>query len=189
MHCIRVIVIIIVLIYPSFGSLSIGHVNKTRFTSVDQLNQDSIWYYNFTTWSQCVCAVLSGSFSSTAVALNFYQNNSCQLFIALPVTYTMELNINSTLILLKQLPPINLAPCCSNLSWLINKINSSQKASGNVSKPSFLVIDHNNFLVTVGYRGPLVQFNRSTLQVIESTMIVGKATSLSYYNGLYYIRK
>ncbi len=169
--------------------LSIGRVNNTRFTSVDHLNIDSIWLSTFKTWSQCLCAILSSNFSSTAIALNMYLNGSCQLFVTLPFTYTLERNKNSTLILLEQLPPNDLAPCCSNISWLINKINSSQKASANVTNPSFLIIDDNNFLVTLSYQGPLVQLNRSTLDIINSTMIASSPTSLSYSNGFYYIRK
>ncbi len=101
------------------------------------------------------------------VGVNFYRNGSCQLFATLPVTYTMEINNNSTLILFQQLSLMNLAPCCSDLSWLISRINSSRQASVNVSKPSFLIIDDNDYLVTVSYRGPLVKFNRSTLNIIQ----------------------
>jgi hypothetical protein len=189
MQHIRMATIIILFVYLSVDSLSIGHVNNTRFTSIDHLNKGSIWFSNFTTWSQCVCVVLYSNYSSTAIALNMYHNGSCQLFVALPSSYTMEINNNSTLILLKQLPPTNLAPCCSNLSWLINKINASKQASGNISSPSFLVIDNNNRLGAVSYRGPVVQFNRSTLSIIQSNTIVSQATSLSYNNGFYYIRK
>ncbi len=180
----------ILLICSSIDSLSIGHVNNTRFTSVDHLNIGSIWLSSsYATWSQCVCAVLSSNFSSMAIALNMYRNGSCQLFITLPFTYTLEINNNSTLILLKQLPSMNLAPCCSNLSWLINQMNASQQTSVNFSKPSFLIIDNNNYLAVQSYRGSLFQLNRTTLNTILSTAIAGSATSLSYLNGFYYIRK
>lgn len=187
---IKLIFIQLIIIYSSVECLSIGRVNNTRFTSLNHLNTNSIWLSNFTRWSECMCAILSSSnYSSTAVALNMYRNGSCQLFIQLPITYTLEVNSNSTLILFKQLPSKTLAPCCSNISWLINKLNNSQLSSGNVSKPSFVVIDDNDLLVTLSYKDALVRFNRSTLKVIQSALLVPNATSLTYYNGYYYIRK
>lgn len=172
----------------SVNCLSIGRVNQTRFTSVISTNDNSIWLSNFSTWSECLCAIFSNDFSST-VAFNIYQNGSCQLFLTLPVTYRLERNINSTLILLKPLPDPDLAPCCSNLLWLMTRINASLAASVNITKPSFLIIDDNNFLVTLSYKGPLVQFNRTTLAHIQTQLIGSDATSLSYHNGFYYIRK
>ncbi|CAF0771010.1 unnamed protein product [Adineta ricciae] len=153
--------IIVMLAFHRFGnSISIGRVANTRFTSMNQLNQDSHFLFN----SHC-----------------------CQLFTALPLTYRMEMNGNSTLILFKPLPPENLAPCCSNLSWLMTRINTTSQMSVNISKPTFLVFDGNDYLVTLGYRGPLIQFNRTTLNIIQSVSVVTDATSINYNNGFYYI--
>lgn len=166
----------------------IGRVNETRFTSMIDSNDNSIWLSNLTTWSECFCVVLSNDLFSSAIGFNMYLNGSCQLFLTLPITYRLEKNINSTLILLKQLPARELAPCCSNLSWLISRLNASQQPSANITSPSFLVIDDNDFLVALTYKGPFIQFNRTTLSPIRS-QIIGNATSLSYRNGFYYIRK
>jgi len=85
----------------------------------------------------------------------------------------------------------DLAPCCSNLSWLINKLYTSQQISANVYRPSFLIIDDSNLFITVSYRGAFVLLNQSTLDIIQSTLIASNntATSLSYITGFYYIRK
>ncbi|UJR36267.1 hypothetical protein I4U23_028997 [Adineta vaga] len=165
----------------------LGRMANSRFTSVDRQNQNSLWFSMFNNWYECVCMVLSSPLSSTAIAINMYRNGSCQLFVTLPLTYTMEINTNSTLILFKQLPARNLAPCCSNLSWLMTKLSTSPQISANMTKPTFLILDDNNYLVTVGYRGPLVQFNRTTLNVIQSSLVVNDATSISYHNGFYYL--
>ena len=185
---IKKLIIALYLFCASVDCLSIGRVNQTRFTSVINTNDNSIWLSNFTTWTECLCAILSNDFSST-IAFNIYLNGSCQLFLTLPITYRLERNINSTLILLKPLPEPNLAPCCSNLSWLMARINISQSAWASINQPSFLIIDDNDFLVALSYKGPLVQFNRTTLAPIRTKTIGGDATGLSYRNGFYYIRK
>ena len=185
----RWITIGILLICSSGDSIQTGRVINTRFTSVDQLNIGSIWLFNLTTWSQCVCDVLSGRFASTAVALNMYRNGSCQFFTTLPYTFTLETNPNSTLVLLKPLPPRDLAPCCSNVSWLINQINASQQESTNVSNPGYVIIDDNNYLVVLSYRVSFSQYNRTTLNMIRNITSVVSPTSLTYRNGFYYIRK
>ena len=182
-------IIAIVLLCSSVDCFSIGRVNNTRFTSTIDSNDNSIWLSDFTTWSECLCTVLSNNLFSSAVAFNLYLNGSCQLFLTLPITYRMEKETNSTLILLKQLPARDLAPCCSNLSWLIHRLNASQQASANISSPSFLIIDDHDFLVALSYKGPFIQFNRTTLSPIRTVTIGDSATSLSYRNGLYYIRK
>jgi len=67
----------------------------------------------------------------------------------------------------------NRVPCCSQLFWLISKMNTSQQISANITQLSFLLIDDDNFLVIFGYWDPLVQFNRTILSVIQSTLVVG----------------
>ncbi len=187
---IKLVTIGILLTLPSVDSSSVGRVNNTRFTSVDQLNIGSIWLFSFSTWSQCVCEVLSSNFSSIAIAINMYRNGSCQLFTTLPSTFTLEVNTNSTLILFKSLPVINnLSPCCSNLSWLMNRINTSQQASVNISKPGYVILDNNNYLVALSYKVSTTQLNRTTLNAILATAAISSPTSLSYHNGFYYIRK
>ena len=184
------LIITVILIFHSFGnSIYIGRIANTRFTSIDQLNPNSVWFSSFLNWRECVCMVMSSTFSSTAIAINMYVNSSCQLFTALPLTYRMETNGNSTVILFKQLTPRNLAPCCSNLSWLMTRINTVSPVSVSVAKPTFLLFDDNDYLVTIGYRGPLVQFNRTTLDIIQSVSVVTDATSINYNNGFYYICK
>ena len=186
---IKLITIGILLIYSSVDSSVIGRVNNTRFTSVDQLNIGSIWLSNFSTWSQCVCQILSSNFSSMAIAINMYQNGSCQLFTTLPSAFTLEVNTNSTLILFKSLPVTsNLSPCCSNLSWLMNQINGSQQASVNISKPGYVILDDNDYLVVLSYKISTIKLNRTTLSPIQAMATIVNPTSLSYHNGFYYIR-
>jgi hypothetical protein len=87
--------LILLVLYYSRGT-SIGTVNKTRFTSVDQLNSDALWLYNQQPSQQCLCTVLSQY--NNVLLFNSSSNGSCQLFFSLPYTYTMNYNINSTII-------------------------------------------------------------------------------------------
>ncbi len=164
-------------------SIPIGTVNQTRFTSVDQLNSDAIWINNQFSPKECLCTVLSQY--NNVLLFNSYSNGSCQLFISLPYTYTMEYNFNSTIIFLSPLPPVNQAPCCSNLTWLITLMNNSPLPPVPIGNPSYPVIDDLDYLAVLDSSWFLNRYNRTTMAYISSTFIP-YAYALSYYNKQYF---
>lgn len=173
------------ILLASCHSKSIGTSNRTRFTSVDRLNTNTVWINNQFSAKQCLCTVLSQY--NTALLFNSYSNGSCQLFFSLPYTYTMEYNVNSTLILLSPLPPVNQAPCCSNLTWLITRIKNSTLPVISHSSPTYMVIDDLDYLAVISYNDKLYRFNRTTMSLILSRSIASACVSLSYYNRQYFV--
>ncbi|CAF1592459.1 unnamed protein product [Adineta steineri] len=133
------------LLFTICYSVPFGKVNKTRFTSRDLLNSEAIWLSNQLTPEKCLCTILS-QYNNTLL-FNSYQNGSCQVFLSLPYTYTMEYRNDSTFILLSSLPSRDIAPCCSNLPWLIKRITNSSLSSISLNTPSYLVIDDYDELV------------------------------------------
>ncbi|CAF1067751.1 unnamed protein product [Adineta steineri] len=175
------------LLFTICYSVPFGKVNKTRFTSRDLLNSEAIWLSNQLTPEKCLCTVLS-QYNNTPL-FNSYQNGSCQIFFSLPYTYTMEYRNDSTLILLSSLPSRDIAPCCSNLPWLIKRITNSSLSSISLNTPSYLVIDDYNYLAVLYNSYTLNRYNRTTMTLISSTTIGSQTMALSYYNKQYYITK
>ena len=169
----------------SCHGISIGTVNRTRFTSVDRLNADAVWIHNQSSPRQCLCTVLS-QYRNTRI-FNSYSNGSCQLFFSLPVTYTMEYNFDSTLILLSPLPPVNQAPCCSNLTWLMTRIKNSALPITYLLNPTYLVIDDFDYLAAIAYNDKLYRYNRSTMASVSATSVAAQCVALSYYNKQYFV--
>jgi hypothetical protein len=157
---------------------SIGTVNRTRFTSVDQLDTGTVWLYNQLTPQQYLCTTLSQY--NNVLLFNNYVNGSCQLFFSLPCTYTMESNINSTIILLSPLSPINQTPCCSNLTRLITRISSSSLPTVFLTLPNYIVIDDLDYLAVLSSDIVLNRYNRTTMTLVSSTSM-SYSPSLSYY--------
>lgn len=163
----------------------IGSVNKTRFTSIDRLNTNTLWIYNQTSSQQCLCTVLSQY--TNVLLFNSYINGSCQLFVSLPYTYTMEYNENSTIILLSPLPSVNQTPCCSNLAWLMTRIKNSSLPILNISMPTYLAIDDLDYLAIVSYGDKLYRYNRTTMTYITSKSIATQCMAVTYYNKQYFV--
>jgi hypothetical protein len=181
--------IIHLFLFTVCGGIRIGTVNNTRFTSTNGLNSGTVWIHNQTSPKQCLCTALSEY--NNPLLFNSYSNGSCQLFFSLPYTYIMEENINSTIIFLSQLPPIDQAPCCSNLTWLITRMQNSLQSTG-ISNPNYLVIDNLGNLAVLTYsfsnlHPQLYRYNRTIMASVSTPAIRG--TSLSYYNKQYFISK
>ena len=166
-------------------ALSIGTVSMSRFTSLDQLNVDALWIHNQSSPRQCLCTVLS--LFPTALLFNAFNNGSCQLFFALPFTYIMQYHPQSTLILLKALPPRQQAPCCSNLTWLMTRIANSSLPPVSLTSPTYMVIDDLDYLAVITYGSNLYRFNRTTMAPVISKSIGPGCTALSYYNKQYFV--
>jgi hypothetical protein len=93
----------------------------------------------------------------------------------------MEYNFNSTIIFLSSLPPSNQAPCCSNLAWLITRMNNPTTSPIAPLAPSYLVIDDLDYLAVLIGGLYLYRYNRTTMAFISSAFISSTQT-LSYYN-------
>ena len=178
------IVIYSILVGLCYGRL-IGTSNRTHLTSVDQLNLNTTWITNQFSPKQCLCTALSQY--SNVLLLNSYSNGSCQLFFSLPYTYTMRYHVNSTLILLSPLPPVNQAPCCSNLTWLMTRIKNSTLPVTSHSSPTYMVIDDLNYLAVISFNDKLYRYNRTTMSLITSRTVASSCVALSYYNGQYFV--
>ncbi|CAF1439906.1 unnamed protein product [Adineta ricciae] len=166
---------------------TIGKVSTARFTSIDQLNTGTTWISNQLTVEQCLCTALLQY--TNVLLFNSYSNGSCQLFFALPYTYTMEYRNDSTIILLSPLPPRDQAPCCSNLPWLMSRIVNSSTTTLTLKHPSHLIIDDFNYLVVLYNSYTVNRYSRSTM-LLNSTISVGVFTeALSYYNRQYFLTK
>ncbi|UJR37464.1 hypothetical protein I4U23_030167 [Adineta vaga] len=172
-------------LYAHCLCVSFGTVRRARFTSVNQLNSDTIWLNNQSSSQECLCTVLR-SYNNTFL-FNSYTNGSCHLFFSLPYTYRMEFHINSTTILLKSLPPINQAPCCSNLSWLMSRIKNSSLPIVTLSQPTYLVIDDLDYLAVISYNNKLYRYNRTSMISVTSKVIAAQCMSISYYKQQYFV--
>ncbi|CAF1578086.1 unnamed protein product [Didymodactylos carnosus] len=51
--------------------------------------------------------------------------------------------------------------------------------------PTFMAIDDQNYFVVLGYRGNVVQMNRTTMSVIRSTNLAASTGAFTYSNGYY----
>ena len=168
-------------------AVPIGTVNTSRFTSLDQLNQDALWIVNQSSPRRCLCTVLARF--PTALLFNSFTNGSCQLFFSLPIAYTMQRHPQSTLVLLKPLPPREQAPCCSNLTWLITRMANSALPSIPLTKPTYLVIDDLDYLAVMSYDAKLYRYNRTTMAHVSSILVASQCRSISYYNKQYFVGK
>ena len=168
-------------------AVSIGRVRNARFTSVDLLNTDAVWINNQSTAAKCLCTVRVAF--PTASLFNSFTNGSCQLFFALPYTYKMVSSPSTTLILLQPLPARAQAPCCSNLTWLMNRMISSALPVTAFNAPTYLAIDDEDYLGVVAYNDKFYRFNRTTMAQLSSKVIATLCVSVTYYKGKYFIGK
>src|SRR4051794_14900190 len=105
-------------------SISIGRVSNARL--LPGLKNQTVWLFNQTNANNCLCNALKLYPLSQIAALNsFTLNSTCQLILSPPVlSPTIVSDTKSTLILLQ---PLTDTPCCSDLSWILATIKSSQK--------------------------------------------------------------
>lgn len=180
--------LVYLVIVPLADGRAIGTVNNARFTSRDLLNTESAWIENQSSAQACLCTVLS---TYTDVLLfNHFTNGSCQLFFALPFTYTMLSESTATIVLLQPLPAPNQAPCCSDLNWLMTRIRSSALVPATAfNAPTYLAIDDLNYLAVMSFNDKFYRFNRTMMSQVTSRVITSSCMALTYYKGRYYIGK
>ncbi|CAF4135155.1 unnamed protein product [Adineta steineri] len=183
MQLIIIIIMVFVSELISISSISVGSVSQARL--LPGLKNESIWLINQTNASICLCNALK-LYSLNAIAgLNsFLLNSTCQLILSPPVlSPTIVYDTQSTLILLH---PFTDAPCCSDFSWLLARVQGSQRRSSDtVSLPADITINSANTLVsTITANGPLVRFNRNNLSLaVTYSLPSGYLCSTAYYRS------
>ena len=94
---------------------------------------------------QCLC---EANFYSI---LNCFPNNTCQLFVDAPRTYTLKPTPDALLYFPRQILPSASQSCMSNDTDLLNRLSNATSTNGSVNSPRCLVIDNHGYLVTVSY--------------------------------------
>jgi hypothetical protein len=168
------------MVFTNINCASIGTIKQAQITS----DAPSIWLYNQSSWSQCLCYCLQ---NPPVVAFNYYKlNSSCQLFSNLS-SYSFQIinNSNATVYLLEPLPAY--APCCSDLTWLLTQIQSQTKS---LSIPSItgLALDSSNNRLGIVASTKLQLISATTVASLNlSTTIPTGSQPISYHQGLFYI--
>jgi hypothetical protein len=184
----HIVMIVLVLIFDLVSSISVGRVANARL--LPGLKNQSAWLNNQPNANVCLCNALELYSLEQIAGLNsFSSNSSCPLILSPPVLSPMIVfDITSNLVLLQ---PLTDAPCCSDLSWLLARIqNSQQSSSDNVSEPTALTINSaNTLLSTLSYYGPIIRFHRNNLSLediydLPTNYLCGTA---SYQQGLFFV--
>ncbi|UJR17442.1 hypothetical protein I4U23_004337 [Adineta vaga] len=143
------------------------------------------------TCDDCLCLT---AHNSSILALNCYENLSCEFYLRYPRMYKIQSMNNSRLYFLQNIRPQASIPCCmSNTTLLLRKLqnSSNRMISINVNKPRCIVLDESNSLVAVthtnGVPSYFDRFNPQTLVRLEHIPINASVTTITYYQGRYYI--
>ncbi|CAF0788416.1 unnamed protein product [Adineta ricciae] len=137
------------------------------------------------TCQQCLCR-----FHSAYTALNWFSNNTCQLFYSYPRVYTVDGLSNARLYFLQGIFP-NASECCMSNSYVFQQLDTAPTIRTNVSKPRCLVIDNYGYLVTVSQKTKdIIRLYPANLSIVNQTtspVFTDTPTSISYYDEAYYI--
>ena len=152
-------------------------VSKSNSTSITLINRSC---------DQCLCE----SNSSHAI-LNCFPNNTCQLFVDAPRTYTIQPTPNAVLYFPRQIVP-NASQCCMpDGNDLLNKLDNAPLMSSPINGPRCLIIDNHGYLVTVSYTNrTIVRFYPNNLIQIDqspSSLFSDPPLALTYHNEAYYV--
>jgi hypothetical protein len=96
--------------------------------------------------------------------------------------------MNSTIIFLSPLPPVNQAPCCSDITWLMIRMSIPILSLAASTAPGYMVIDDLDYLAVLMSNSYLYRYNRTTM-ALNSTVQISSSVALSYYNKQYFISK
>ena len=123
--------------------------------------------------------------------LNCFPNNSCQLFVNAPRTYTLKPTPNAVLYFPRQILP-NVSQCCMpNTTDLLQRLSNATSLYALVNGPRCLVMDDHGYLVTVSHTDQsIVSFHSNNLTKIDqspSSLFSGHPMALAYHNGAYYV--
>ena len=172
--------IFLLFVLSSVGGTTIGSIKQAQISSV----APSIWLYNQSSWSQCMCYSLQ---DLSVVAFNSYTSNfSCQLFKNLSSFPFQIINaINMTVYLLKPLQAYT--PCCSNLTWLMSQIKNTTNTLPVSSIEGIAFDTDQNRLGTVGSAGLRLVSTNSFTFVNLSTSLPPSPQAITYHQNLFYV--
>ena len=162
------------------GGTTIGTIKQARISTL----ASSVWFYNQSSWSQCMCYALQ---DQSVVAFNHYASNfSCELFKNLSSFSFQVINvINVTVYLLQPLQPYT--PCCSNLTWLLSEIRSVQKnLSVNSIKAIALDTDRNSLGIVGSNILRFVSTDSFTF-INSTTSLPINSEAMTYHQNLFYV--
>ena len=155
---------------------NVTFVPKYNSTSVTLINRSC---------DQCLCEVNSYSI------LNCFPNNTCQLFVDAPLTYTLKPINNALVYFPRQLLPDASRCCMPNTTDLLNRLSNATPTYGSVNSPRCLVMDNHGYLVTVSPTGKsIVRLYPTNLTQIDETplsLLGADPMALAYHNGAYYV--
>lgn len=161
-------------------TIQIGRVYNARLITTS----NSTWLHEQINADECICTAMK-LFSSQLLALNYLSSNgSCEIFKSTINSPEIISDLNSTLILRQSLP----VPCCSNLTWLLTRIQRAQRfSSTNVPDPTFLSINSANQLLSImSYYGSRTLLNSTSLNLTVNTTSVGSSCAIaSQYDNLF----
>ncbi|UJR32256.1 hypothetical protein I4U23_019721 [Adineta vaga] len=185
--------IVFIICVPSI-TISIPYSNISQAQlMIDQLT--TIWLYNQSSWSQCMCQALQYQSPST-VAFNFFSSmNACQLipsnFSNSTSFYIMPSSSSKLFFLTKTIIYKLKSICCSDIAWLMNNIQQSDTfRSVNVTKPVGLALDTDlkKLLVTYGNTRSIQQRNLTGSMAGGRTVFSKtNAQPITYNEGYYYV--
>ena len=177
-------IILIVLLSSIYAaSIQIPSINNVSLVSVYPINTTQM---TNVTCRECLCS----NSAINALAINCFEfNQSCTFFTSFPRTYQIKSTAQARLYFPQQILPPSTQCCSPNLTDLIGKLTNASVRSVNTSKPRCLIVDNNNYLVTVEDRGNLLsRFHLINLTQVDQTNISGATfMSITYHQEAYFI--
>ena len=166
----------------SINSVRIPFIQNATLIPLSASN--SSVFYNYTS-DECLC---EGVFSYSA--LNYFENNTCQLFPNVPRAYRIQPTPAARLYFPQQILP-NASICCMpDLDVLLNKLRTAALIYIKVPEARCLTMDNLGRIVAIEQNPPyIVHFNATDLTLISQTSIPNAAQvwGLTYINEAYYI--
>ena len=135
---------------------------------------------------QCLC---ESNFSHSI--LNCFLNNTCQLFVDAPLTYTLKPTLNANVYFPRQILPDASQCCMSNTTDLLQRLSNATSTYAPVNHPRCVVIDNHGYLVTVSHTDQsIVRFYPNNLTRVDpspSSLFSDSPLALAYHDGAYYV--
>ena len=123
--------------------------------------------------------------------LNCFPNNTCQMFVDAPLTYTLKPTPKALLYFPRKIFPDASRCCMLNTTDLMNRSTDITSTNGSVINPRCLVIDNHGYLVTVSSTPKsIVRFHSNNLTQIDrspSSLLHASPLALAYRNEAYYV--
>ncbi|UJR38431.1 hypothetical protein I4U23_031099 [Adineta vaga] len=147
-------------------------------------NAPSVWLENQLTPLECLCYCFQHP--SVFVVFNFYKSNSsCQLFSNFS-SYPFQILTQTNVSVYSLEPLLPYAPCCSNLTWLMEKIRSNVSAL-NIPSITSVVLDNNNNRLAVVALAKLRLVSKTSFILLNVTINLPSGTqTISYYQDRFY---